>query len=190
MDIHHYFLTFYCIFFHYIKIIKYETYWKSMIYKMVKNSWRYEHPFKLLPGVVLKIIITSSLHCVFVAVVAKISILGYFPQKPIFWYFGILGIFGYFGRSSHFPHFPQFWLFSPFLHFCLFLLKLSFLLFWHFPNFGYFWLLGKNEENRITATAGKNSENSVFYVFVKLGDLGKTVKRWKNGKNSDFLTIV
>ena len=159
MDIHHYFLPFYCIFFHSIKIIKYETYWKSMIYKMVKNSWSYEHPFKLLPGVVLKIIITSSLPCVFVAVVAKISILGYFPQKPIFWYFGILGIFGHFGRSSHFPH---------------------------FPNFGYFWLLGKNEENRITATAGKIVKNSVFYVFVKLGDLGKTVKRWKMVKTVIF----
>ena len=81
---------------------------------MVKNSWRYEHPFKLLPGVVFKIIITSSLPCVFVVVVAKISILGYFPKKPIFGYFGILGIFGHFGRSSHFPNFP------------------------HFPNFGHF----------------------------------------------------
>ena len=91
-----------------------------MIYKIVKNSWIYEHPFKLLPGVILKIIITSSLHCVFVAVVAKISILGYFPKKPIFGYFGILGIFGHFGRSSHFPHFPNFGHFP------------------HFPNFGYF----------------------------------------------------
>ena len=160
LDIHHYFLPFYCIFFHTIKIIKYETYWKSMIYKIVKNSWIYEHPFKLLPGVILKIIITSSLPCVFAIVVVKISILGYFPKKPILGYFGILGIFGHFGRSSH------------------------------FPNFGYFLLLGKNEENRITATAGKIVKNSVFYVFVKLGDLGKTVKRWKNGKNSDFLTIV
>ena len=112
-----------------------------MIYKMVKNSWSYEHPFKLLPGVVLKIIITSSLPCVFVAVVAKISILGYFPKKPIFGYFGILGIFDHFGRSSHFPlfpPFPQFWPFSPFLHFCLFLLKLSFLLFWLFSQFWLF----------------------------------------------------
>ena len=63
-----------------------------MIYKIVKNSWIYEHPFKLLPGVILKIIITSSLPCVFAIVVAKISILGYFPKKPIFGYFGILGI--------------------------------------------------------------------------------------------------
>ena len=59
---------------------------------MVKNSWRYEHPFKLLPGVVLKIIITSSLHCVFVAVVAKISILGYFPKSP---FFGILAFWAF-----------------------------------------------------------------------------------------------
>ena len=85
---------------------------------MVKNSWRYEHPFKLLPGVVLKIIITSSLPCVFVVVVAKISILGYFPKKPIFGYFGILGIFGHFGRSSHFPHFPHFPHFGYFAYFC------------------------------------------------------------------------
>ena len=84
---------------------------------MVKNSWRYEHPFKLLPGVVLKIIITSSLPCEFVVVVAKISILGYFPKKPIFGYFGILGIFGYFGRSSHFPYFPNF---DHFPHFLIF----------------------------------------------------------------------
>ena len=60
---------------------------------MVKNSWSYEHPFKLLPGVVLKIIITSSLPCVFVAVVVKISILGYFPQKV---YFGVFWHFGHF----------------------------------------------------------------------------------------------
>ena len=77
-----------------------------MIYKMVKNSWRYEHPFKLLPGVVLKIIITSSLPCVFVAVVAKISILGYFPKKPIF------GVFWHFGHFWPFladpPIFPIF----------------------------------------------------------------------------------
>ena len=85
---------------------------------MVKNSWRYEHPFKLLPGVVLKIIITSSLPCVFVAVVAKISILGYFPKKPILGYFGILGIFDHFGRSSHFPNFPHFPYFPHFGHFC------------------------------------------------------------------------
>ena len=78
---------------------------------MVKNSWSYEHPFKLLPGVVLKIIITSSLPCVFVAVVTKISILGYFPKNPIF---GNLANFGYFGRSSHFPHFPYFGYFAIF----------------------------------------------------------------------------
>ena len=79
---------------------------------MVKNSWRYEHPFKLLPGVVLKIIITSSLHCVFVAVVAKISILGYFPKNPIFGYFGILGYFGHFCIFAYFQENPkngQFW---------------------------------------------------------------------------------
>ena len=87
---------------------------------MVKNSWSYEHPFKLLPGVVLKIIITSSLPCVFVAVVAKISILGYFPKKPIFGYFGILGIFDHFGRSSHFPHFPHFPNFGHFPYFLIF----------------------------------------------------------------------
>ena len=103
---------------------------------MVKNSWSYEHPFKLLPGVVLKIIITSSLPCVFAIVVAKISILGYFPKKPIFGYFGILGIFGSFWQILPFPPFPQFWPFSPFLHFCLFLLKLSFLLFWLFLTIG------------------------------------------------------
>ena len=85
---------------------------------MVKNSWRNEYPFKLLPGVVLKIIITSSLPCVFVVVVAKISILGYFPKKPIFGYFGILGIFGRSSHFSHFPHFPYF----P-----------------YFPHFGYFY---------------------------------------------------
>ena len=60
---------------------------------MVKNSWRYEYPFKLLPGVVLKIIITSSLPCVFVAVVAKISILGYFPKKSPF--LGILAFWAF-----------------------------------------------------------------------------------------------
>ena len=138
---------------------------------MVKNSWSYEHPFKLLPGVVLKIIITSSLPCVFVAVVAKISILGYFPKKAHFWVFWHFGHFWPFWQIlpfPPFPPFPQFWPFSPFLHFCLFWLKLSFLLFWHFPNFGYFLLLGKNEENRITATAGKNSENSVFLCFCEI----------------------
>ena len=84
---------------------------------MVKNSWRYEHPFKLLPGVILKIITTSSLHCVFATVVAKISILGYFPKNPIFGYFAILGYFGYFGRFPHFSHFPNF---GYFLHFFIF----------------------------------------------------------------------
>ena len=142
MDIHHYFLPFYCIFFHSIKIIKYETYWKSMIYKMVKNSWRYEHPFKLLPGVIFKIIITSSLPCVFVAVVAKISILGYFPKKAHFWVFWHFGHFWLFWQILPFPSFPQFWLFSPFLHFCLFLLKLSFLLFWLFSQFWLFLTIG------------------------------------------------
>ena len=115
---------------------------------------------------------------------------GVFPQKAYFWVFWHFGHFWPFWQILPFPSFSQFWPFSPFSPFWLFLLKLSFLLFWHFPNFGYFLLLGKNEENRITATAGKIVKNSVFYVFVKLGDLGKTVKRWENGKNSDFLTIV
>ena len=84
-----------------------------MIYKMVKNSWRYEHPFKLLPGVVFKIITTSSLPCVFVAVVAKISILGYFPKKAhfgVFWHFGhfwaFLAILADPPISPIFPIFP------------------------------------------------------------------------------------
>ena len=97
---------------------------------MVKNSWRYEHPFKLLPGVVLKIIITSSLPCVFVVVVAKISILGYFPKKAYFW------VFWYFGHFWPFWQILPFSPFSPFWLFCLFLLKLSFLLFWPFLTIG------------------------------------------------------
>ena len=84
---------------------------------MVKNSWIYEHPFKLLPGVILKIIITSSLPCVFAIVVAKISILGYFPQKPIFWYFGILGILAILADPPISPISPILAIFptSPFL---------------------------------------------------------------------------
>ena len=77
-----------------------------MIYKRVKNSWSYEHPFKQLQGVVLKKIITASLPCVFVAVVAKISILGYFPKKPIFGYFGILGILAILADPPIFPISP------------------------------------------------------------------------------------
>ena len=88
-----------------------------MIYKIVKNSWIYEHPFKLLPGVILKIIITSSLPCVFAIVVAKISILGYFPKKPIFGYFGILGILAILADPPISPISPILAIFptSPFL---------------------------------------------------------------------------
>ena len=85
---------------------------------MVKNSWRYEHPFKLLPGVVLKIIITSSLPCVFVVVVAKISILGYFPKKAYFWVFWYFGHFWPFWQILPFPHFPHFPHFGYFAYFC------------------------------------------------------------------------
>lgn len=88
-----------------------------MTYEIVKNSWRYEHPFKLLPGVSLKIITISSLPGVFATAIAKISILGYFPKNPIF---GNLANFGYFGRSSHFPHFPHFPYFGYFAIFAIF----------------------------------------------------------------------
>ena len=135
---------------------------------MVKNSWRYEHPFKLLPGVVLKIIITSSLPCVFVAVVAKISILGYFPKNPIFGYFGILGIFGHFGRSSHFPIFHIF----PILAILPIFAKTQF-----FAILAIFDYWVKMRKIALPPPQGKIVKNSVFYVFVKLGDLGKTVKR-------------
>ena len=58
-----------------------------------------------IQGLFLKIITISSLPGVFAAVVAKISILGYFPKNPIFWYFAI---FGYFGHFLHFCIFAYF----------------------------------------------------------------------------------
>lgn len=103
-----------------------------MIYKIVKNSWRYEYPIKLPPGVILKIIITSSLPGVFVTVTAKISILGYFPKNPIFAIFGILVNFGHFQENPIFAHFQEnpknghFWKNS------------------NFGNFGYFWHFQEN----------------------------------------------
>ena len=122
------------------------------------------------PGVVLKIIIISSLPRVFVIVVAKIPFLGYlgkipnFPHFPHFW---------------HFWHFGVFWgilLFSPFSlfsPFCPFLLKLSFLLFWLFPNFCYFGYLGKQVKIVISSSYGEMVKNGVFQVFVEMGDLGE-----------------
>lgn len=96
---------------------------------MVKNSWRYEYPIKISPGVILKIIITSSLPGVFVTAIAKISILGYFPQNPIFAIFGILAILGHFWENPIFAHFQE----NP---------KIGH--FWKNRNFGYFWYFQEN----------------------------------------------
>ena len=99
----------------------------------------------------MKIIIISSLPGVFVIVIAKISILGYFPKNPIFGYFAIFGYFGVFWQILPFSPFSSFF---PILAIFPFLGILVIL--------GYFGELGKNEENRIIAIVWENSKNGVF----------------------------